>query len=191
VDGPGINDNASGVASLLEIGQALGGSRASATVRLAFWAAEETGLQGATHFVEGLTQTARDALRVYLNADMVASPNGFAGVYAASGSDPDAEVVHDLLTAAIRAAGGRPEDVDLGGGSDHAPFAQAGVPTGGVFSGATEPGAGGTAADPCYHQACDDGTDLDLDLARILAAALGDVAVRLAAEEAEEAQPQR
>ncbi len=182
VDGPGSNDNASGVASLLEIGQGLGGSRSPATVRLAFWAAEEAGLQGSSHYVKGLTETARDALRVYLNADMLASPNGFAGVYAASGTDPAAEVAHDLLTAAIRAAGGRPEDVDLGGGSDHYPFAQAGVPTGGVFAGATETGADGTVADPCYHQACDDGTDLDLELARILTAALGDAAVRLASE---------
>ncbi len=130
--------------------------------------------------MEGLTEADRDDLLVYLNADMVASPNGFAGVYAASGAAPGSDDVRDLLTDAIRSAGGRPQDVDLGGASDHAPFDRAGVTTGGVFAGANEAGPDGTVADPCYHQACDDGTDLDLELARILTAALGDVAVRLA-----------
>lgn len=189
VDGPGSNDNGSGVAGLLEMGQALGGSRSAASVRLAFWAAEETGLQGSTHYVQGLTEAQRDALIVYLNADMLASPNGFAGVYAGSGSTGVAAEVHDLLTEAIVAAGGQPEDVDLGGGSDHYAFDQAGIAIGGVFAGATETGPDGTVADPCYHQACDDGTLLDLELARVLTAALADVATRLASEPRRAASP--
>jgi Zn-dependent M28 family amino/carboxypeptidase len=168
VDGPGGNDNGSGVAGLLEIGQALGGTRSPAAVRLAFWAAEETGLHGSTHYVAGLAEADRAAMLVYLNADMLASPSGFAGVYAASGAAPGSDDVRALLADAIRSAGGRPQDVDLGGASDHAPFDQAGVTTGGVFAGANEIGPDGTVADPCYHQACDDGANLDLELARIL-----------------------
>jgi Zn-dependent M28 family amino/carboxypeptidase len=182
VDGPGSNDNASGVAGLLAIAQALGGSRSPATVRLAFWAAEETGLQGSSHYVKGLTEVQREDLVVYLNADMIASPDGFAGVYAESGAVSGSDEVHDLLAEAIREAGGQPQEIDLGGGSDHHAFAQAGIATGGVFAGATETGPDGTVADPCYHQACDDGSDLDLELARILTAALGDAAVRLATQ---------
>ena len=81
VDGPGINDNGSGVAALLELARALGGSRPGATIRLAFWSAEELGLHGSSRYVAGLSDEERDGILVYLNADMVASPNGFAGVY--------------------------------------------------------------------------------------------------------------
>ena len=67
--------------------------------------------------------------------------------------------------------------VNLGGGSDHVPFARFGMPTGGVFSGARElvsveqaiaPGTtAGLPADACYHRACDDGSDMRLGLARL------------------------
>ena len=43
VDGPGINDDGSGVAALLELARALGGTRPRATIRLAFWSGEELG----------------------------------------------------------------------------------------------------------------------------------------------------
>lgn len=189
VDGPGLNDNGSGVAALLELARALAGSHPRTTLRLAFWTSEEFGLQGSTHYVAGLSDLERDAILVYLNADMVASPNGFAGVYDAT-NPPSSQAARDLLVDAVTRAGGTPVKVDLGGGSDHFSFDQAGIPTGGVFSGANEPvsdaeasASGATAgqpADPCYHQACDNGSELDVDLARILTTALADTALQIA-----------
>ena len=190
IDGPGSNDNGSGVAALLEIARALRGTRPTATIRLAFWTGEESGLVGSSRYVMGLSAQDRDAILVYLNADMLASPNGFAGVYDEASAPPGSAAVRDLLLAAVERAGGRPMSVDLGGGSDQLPFQRAGIPTGGVFSGANEAvsdeqaaASGSTAglpADPCYHLLCDDGSDVDIWLAHRLASALADVTVQLA-----------
>ena len=46
--GPGINDNGSGSASLLEIAQNMSKNKPQNTVRLAWWGAEEAGLIGST-----------------------------------------------------------------------------------------------------------------------------------------------
>jgi aminopeptidase Y len=189
LDGPGINDDGSGVAALLEIARALGGTRPRATIRLAFWSGEELGLHGSYRYVTGLPDAERRGIVAYLNADMLASPNGFAGVYdepdAPAGSDP----VRALVEAAVERAGGTPVRIDLGGGSDHRAFGEAGIPTGGVFAGgsvvtadqaAASGAVAGRRADPCYHQACDDIANANVALARVLTAALADVAVRLA-----------
>ena len=61
-----------------------------------------------------------------------------------------------------------------GGGSDHMPFAYAGVGVSYLFSGVGVKTAaeaamfGGTAGrphDPCYHRACDDVSNVDIDIA--------------------------
>lgn len=189
IDGPGLNDNGSGVAALLEIARALSGSRPRATIRLAFWSGEELGLHGSFRYVTALPQQARSAIVAYLNADMVASPNGFAGVYDEPSASTGSTAIRDLLSAAVGRAGAVPVMVDVSRGSDHLAFTQAGIPTGGVFSGAGESvseqqaaasrSTAGLPADPCYHRPCDDGSDLDLGLARALVAALLDVTVRL------------
>ncbi len=189
VDGPGINDDGSGVAALLEIARALAGTRPVATIRLAFWSGEELGLHGSSRYVRTRSDVERQAIIAYLNADMIGSPNGFAGVYHEASPTVGSDGIHDLLAAAVRRAGGAPVDVALGASSDHWPFDQAGIAIGGVFSGASEAvtpaeaAAGGTpglAADPCYHRACDDLRNVDLPLARILSASLGDVVTALA-----------
>ena len=190
IDGPGMNDDGSGVAALLEIARALGGTRPRATIRLAFWSGEELGLHGSYGYATSLSADGRRAILVYLNADMIGSRNGFAGVYSLPGAPVGSAAVHDLLAAAVGRAGGAAVGVDLGSGSDHAGFAEGGIAVGGVFSGANEPvtadqaaasGAiAGRPADPCYHLTCDDLANLDTRLARVLTAALADVAVRLA-----------
>jgi Zn-dependent M28 family amino/carboxypeptidase len=190
IDGPGVNDNGSGVAALLEIARALRGTRPSATIRLAFWSGEELGLHGSLRYVQALSQRQKDAILVYANVDMIASPNGFAGVY----DEPTAAVgssnASRLLRAAVTRNGGTAVPVDLHNGSDHYGFVEAGVATAGVFSGALDPvsveqadasGAeAGRPADVCYHQPCDDLTDIDLGLARVLAAGLADFTVEAA-----------
>ncbi len=190
IDGPGMNDDGSGVAALLEIARALGGTRPRATIRLAFWSGEELGLHGSYGYATSLSADGRRAILVYLNADMIGSRNGFAGIYSLPGAPVGSAAVHDLLAAAVGRAGGAAVGVDLGSGSDHAGFVEGGIAVGGVFSGANEPvtvdqaaasGAiAGRPADPCYHLTCDDLANLDTRLARVLTAALADVAVRLA-----------
>jgi Zn-dependent M28 family amino/carboxypeptidase len=190
LDGPGINDNASGVAALLEIARALSGTRPRATVRLAFWSGEELGLHGSVRYVESLSPQQRDAILVYANVDMIASPNGFAGVYDEPGAPRGSSTASRLLSDAVTRNGGTPVPIDLHSGSDHYGFAEAGIPTAGVFSGFLDPvsaeqaaasGAhAGRPADDCYHQPCDDLTNTDLGLARVLAAGLADFTVQVA-----------
>ena len=81
--------------------------------------------------------------------------------------------------------------MDLGGGSDHGAFSQAGIPTGGLFAGATETGgaaqpsasgSGGEPADACYHLACDDLDNVDAERVALFAEATLAVALDLLGE---------
>ena len=165
--GPGMNDNGSGVAALLEAAEALGAGTGGVRVRLGFWAAEELGLYGSRHYVNGLSASERRHIEGYVNLDMVGSPNAVPEVY---GGAPRIE------RALRRAVGGRLPVEGLGGGSDHAPFKRAGIPVGGLFTGASEDGPGGRPRDPCYHRRCDTIDNVDrrvlLRMARAAAAAL-------------------
>ena len=91
--GPGINDNGSGSASLLEIAQNMSKNKPQNTVRLAWWGAEEAGLIGSTEYVDGLSQAEKDRIALYLNFDMVASPNYIFMVYDGDESGFEAPVV--------------------------------------------------------------------------------------------------
>jgi Iap family predicted aminopeptidase len=160
--GPGINDNGSGVAALLEVADALGGRAPGARVRLAFWGAEELGLIGSRRYVRGLNEEARERIVAYINLDMVGSPEPTRGVY--SDTDPDIE---RLLRGLV---GPRAEEEEASGRSDHAPFEDAGIPVGGLYTGAGRP------HDPCYHRACDDLDNVDMpvlvEMARVAAEAV-------------------
>src|SRR4029079_9510607 len=86
--GPGINDNGSGSAALLEVAEQLAGVNPPNTVRFAWWGAEESTLVGSTRYVTGLTEEERGRIALYLNVDMVASPNPVYFIY--DGDDSDA-----------------------------------------------------------------------------------------------------
>ena len=165
--GPGINDNGSGTAAQLATAVAFAKANPdpSVTIRFAWWGAEEQGLLGSSHYVESLDQTALDSIDVYLNFDMVGSPNG--GYFVYEGDDTaETEFNEFFATKDIPTA-----PTTVGGRSDHASFDNAGVPVGGLFSGAdgtkTEEEAqqwGGTAGEPydsCYHSACDTTDNID------------------------------
>jgi Iap family predicted aminopeptidase len=165
--GPGINDNGSGVAALLEVADALGGRAPGTRVRLAFWGAEELGLIGSRRYVRNLEPEEREAIAAYVNLDMVGSPNPAEGVY----SDADQEIE----TLLRRLVGEGAEEENAGGRSDHAPFERAGIPVGGLFTGAGEP------HDPCYHRACDDIDNVDMPVLVQMARAAGEAMERLSA----------
>lgn len=198
--GPGINDNGSGVAVLLETAVQLGAAPPVANaVRFAFWGGEEEGLVGSTAYVDGLADADRARIAAYLNVDMAASPN--AGYLVYDGDDSDkvgagpgpagSAAIERLIVEGLAAAGVTAEGTDFDGRSDYGPFIAKGIPSGGVFTGAEGPKTpaeaqrwGGTAGAPydrCYHQACDrlDGVDrLVLDRnADAIASALAQLAL--------------
>ncbi|CAA9515871.1 MAG: Aminopeptidase Y (Arg, Lys, Leu preference) [uncultured Solirubrobacteraceae bacterium] len=155
--GPGINDNGSGVAALLEIARR---TRDVQGLRLGFWTAEELGLFGSRHYVRTLPKDVREKIRAYLNLDMVGTPKGKVVVY-----DTDDDVEETLRDATAE----RGEE-DLGGDSDHAPFDTAGIPVGGIFTG----------LDRCYHRACDTIQNTDATLAAAQARAAQEALTELA-----------
>lgn len=76
----GINDNGSGSSALLAIARALIKTLGSSTlvnrVRFCWWAAEEMGLLGSSHYTASLEEAQTHVnVATYLNFDMVASPN--------------------------------------------------------------------------------------------------------------------
>jgi len=167
-EGPGINDNGSGSATVLEIALQMSrlGIEPRNRVRFAFWGGEELGLLGSKHYVNRLPEEELGDISAYLNFDMVGSPNFVRDVY--EGQDATEEVFTDYF-----ASRGIEVEVTsaLDGRSDHGPFAAEGIPTGGLFSGAEGiktrgeaaafGGEAGAAHDPCYHKACDDLDNLD------------------------------
>jgi Zn-dependent M28 family amino/carboxypeptidase len=182
--GPGINDNGSGSSALLEIAQQISKLKPENTLRFAWWGAEESGLLGSRAYVaDQVAAGTLDEVALYLNFDMVASPNYIFMVYDGdeSGWDAPAGVpipegsiqIEDLFESYYTWAGVPYDDAQFSGRSDYQAFIQNGVPAGGLFTGAevvkTEAQAaiwGGTAGaqyDPCYHLACDTIDNLALD----------------------------
>ena len=172
--GPGIDDNGSGDATLIEAAEAIGPNPPGARVRVAFWAAEELGLLGSRHYVRSLDRAERDRIDAYINLDMVGSPNPVPDVY----SDGD----DDLAKVLREADGGHLGEVSVGGASDHTFFDLAGIPVNGLYTGSSEAGPEGKPRDPCYHLACDtiDNVDLPmlLRMAKTSATALRELSAR-------------
>jgi aminopeptidase S len=167
-NGPGIDDNGSGVETLIEAAEAIGPNPPGAKVRVAFWAAEELGLLGSRRYVRSLGSGDRGRIEAYLNFDMVGSPNAVPAVYA----DGDQDLAQVLRKSSDRKLG----EVTVGQASDHTFFQLSGIPINGLYTGSSEAGPGGKARDPCYHLACDtvDNVDLPvlLSMAKTTAAAL-------------------
>lgn len=195
-EGPGINDNGSGSAGLLETALQLGPNPdVENAVRFAWWSAEELGLLGAEDYVANLDEAGLASLALYLNFDMIGSPNPAYFVYDGDDSDAEGEGPGPAGSDAIEASfvdfleskqitvGGAPraletEGTDFDGRSDYGPFIAAGIPAGGLFTGAEDiktteqaakwGGTAGVAYDPNYHQAGDtraniNNTALDLN----------------------------
>ncbi|WP_353510398.1 M28 family metallopeptidase [Intrasporangium sp.] len=171
--GPGINDNGSGSSALIEVAENLGKVKPQNTVRFAWWGAEEASLVGSDYYVDHLSQAERDKIALYLNFDMIGSPNHVFFIYDGDDSDrtgagpgPEGSAQIEKTFEAFFESRGIPyKGTDFSGRSDYGPFIAAGIPSGGLFTGAegiktaeeaaTWGGTAGIAYDPCYHQACD------------------------------------
>jgi Zn-dependent M28 family amino/carboxypeptidase len=172
-EGPGINDNGSGSATILETALMIAKLKPQNTLRFAWWGAEEEGLIGSTAYVADLSAAERARIALYMNYDMVGSPNYVQMVYDANESTFTAPVVVPPGSTAIErlyeqyyTLVGEPyDDAEFSGRSDYQAFIEAGIPSGGLFTGAEVVktaeqqaiwgGTTGAQFDPCYHLACD------------------------------------
>jgi Zn-dependent M28 family amino/carboxypeptidase len=170
--GPGINDNGSGSAAILETAIQMSKVKPRNTVRFAWWSAEESGLVGSTRYLESLPAAERDKIALYLNFDMVGSPNFVRFVYDGDNSTGQGSVgpagsesIEKLFVDYFNSVGLPSEPTPFNGRSDYGPFINIGIPSGGLFTGAegvktpaqaaTYGGVAGQSYDPCYHAACD------------------------------------
>ncbi|GAB2585895.1 amidohydrolase [Paractinoplanes abujensis] len=172
-EGPGINDNGTGSAGILEVALQARNLKSKNKLRFAWWGAEEANLVGSTFYVNSLSEAEHAKIKLYLNFDMIGSPNYTFGVY--DGDDSDAtgagpgpagsaqiEQVFQRFFATRKQATAAS---DFTGRSDYGPFIGTGIPAGGLFTGAEVEktaddvakwgGLAGVAYDPCYHEACD------------------------------------
>ena len=149
--GAGINDNATGVVTVLEIARALKRTSSPLAVRFAFWGAEELGLFGSRAYARTVE---RADVVGYLNFDVLGSPSRPYGVY------EDSRFAQRWLRYFER-RGVRATTVDLQGRSDHASFAAQGIAVGGLSSGGYD----------CYHRTCDRVANIDFTALRELATA--------------------
>ena len=172
-EGPGINDNGSGTSAILETALQMAELEIEPVnrVRFAFWGAEEDGLIGSQYYVDHLPKRDLKDIALNLNHDMVGSPNFVRFVYDGDGSafgvdgPSGSGRIESVFVDYFTSQGLATEPTEFDGRSDYDAFINAGIPAGGLFTGAEGiktaaqaaiyGGTAGVAYDPCYHQACD------------------------------------
>jgi Zn-dependent M28 family amino/carboxypeptidase len=173
VTGPGINDNGSGSSYNLEAAIQIAKQHIKPrnTIRFAWWGGEEPGTLGSEYYVANLSEDELAKIMLNLNFDMIASPNFVRFVYDGDGSDTgtagpagSAQIEQEFLDW-FDSQGLKTDPTAFDGRSDYGAFIAAGIPAGGLFTGAEGAKTAGQAAvyggvagehyDPCYHQACD------------------------------------
>ncbi|KAI8815904.1 uncharacterized protein EV422DRAFT_572380 [Fimicolochytrium jonesii] len=198
-EGPGLNDNASGSSTILEVALRIARYPTRNKLRFSWWNAEEAGLIGAKYYVANLTPREKAATKLYLNFDMTGSPNFILGVHdgdnSSGGNNPStipagSFAIETVFRDYAKSVNQTVIDYALSGGSDYDPFLRAGIPVGGLATGAsglkTEENAaifGGTAGvahDECYHEACDTIENVSLKAMTFCTKALAYAAVRFA-----------
>lgn len=175
--GPGINDDGSGIISNLVVAKALTRFSVKNAVRFCFWTAEEFGLLGSNYYVNSLNATEQAKIRLYLNFDMIASPNYALMIYDGDGSafnltGPAGSAQIERLFEDYYTSIRKPfVPTEFNGRSDYQAFILNGIPAGGLFTGAeaikTEEqaqlfgGQAGVALDANYHAKGDNMTNLN------------------------------
>jgi Zn-dependent M28 family amino/carboxypeptidase len=177
-EGPGINDNGSGSAAVLEAALRVANEvhDGHGHLRFAFWGGEEEGLLGSRHHLDVLPESERKAIAAYINLDMVGSTN--FGRFVRS----DDQAGHDMAALLRREVVGYFRDHNLPveerpgrrGGSDDASFARRDIPSVGLDTGAGNNkskaqadvfgGTGDRPFDACYHKACDTTDNINRDV---------------------------
>ena len=179
--GPGINDNGSGSATILEVAEVFAqqGRVPRNKLRFMWYGAEESVLLGSIFYVNSLSQPELDQIELMLNFDMIGSPNFVRFVYDGNNSafppGPDgvqpgpagSGAIEQVFLDYFASQGLKNAPTPFNGRSDYGPFIapSIGIPAGGLFTGAEGlktaqqvidyGGIEGAQYDPCYHQACD------------------------------------
>ncbi|KKY39753.1 putative aminopeptidase y [Diaporthe ampelina] len=180
--GPGIQDNGSGVSCLLEVALQLAKYNVTNAVRFAWWSAEEFGLAGSQYYVDQSSAADLDRIRLYINFDMIASPNYILGIYDGDASDSPEGIAAGpagsgeaelLFTKYLEDVGQMSTPIYFNNRSDYQAFIYSGIPSTGPFTGAegTKTAAdaaayGGTvgqAYDPNYHKVGDTVDNLNME----------------------------
>jgi Zn-dependent M28 family amino/carboxypeptidase len=180
--GPGIQDNGSGSAAILEVAIQMAnlGIEPENKVRFAWWGAEESGLLGSEYYVDNLSKRDIKNIALNLNFDMIGSPNFVRFIYDGDGSDtalagPNGSAnIERVFVDYFAEQGLATEPTEFSGRSDYGPFIAVGIPAGGLFTGAEGEktaeqaeifgGTAGVAYDPCYHLACDTFENISLEV---------------------------
>lgn len=175
--GTGLDDNGSGTIGILNVAKALNRSHVHNTVRFLFWTAEEVGLLGSSFYLDHLNTSELAKIRMYLNFDMIASPNyglfthdGDGSTFGQPGPPGSGQIewtfqqFFDLHRIPLR-------PIPFSGRSDYAPFMRAGIPVGGLETGAEGMkseeeamlfgGQAGIPYDVNYHAAADSMSNLN------------------------------
>ncbi|KAF3318639.1 hypothetical protein TWF173_006656 [Orbilia oligospora] len=173
-EGPGINDDGSGSMTLLEVAVQLTKFSVNNCVRFAWWSGEEEGLLGSTWYAQHLTDEENKKIRLFMDYDMLASVNFAYQIYNATDAEGDpkgSEELRNFYIEGYKGLGVNYTFIPFDGRSDYVGFIEAGIPAGGVATGAEGiktpeevemfGGIAGEWYDPCYHQLCDDLTNLD------------------------------
>lgn len=170
---PGMNDDASGTLSILEVAIQLAKFSTKNAIRFSWWSGSENGMVGSNQYVKGLSQDERNKIRLYLNFDMVASVNWFYAIYATNGTTfggrappPGVAEAEKMFQEYFKGVAGlNYTSFDLRNASDHAAFVDARIPISGLFTGGSElktpeqvamfGGTAGIPSDPQNHKAGD------------------------------------
>ena len=212
-EGPGINDNGTGVATLLELARWSASAEVELEhgIRFGFWGAEEIGLVGSLHHARTMSEDDLALTLGNLNFDMVGSPNPGRFVYDGDQSDyaappfleipPGTDRIEALFIEHFDGLDLPHDPIPFEGRTDYLGFAQLGLPVGGLFTGAEMSkdaresarygGEADEAYDACYHQFCDDTGNIHAEMFEQMAEAAGAVLHALTSEPAERAFQRR
>ena len=137
-EGPGINDDGSGTISLLEVATQLTKFNVSNCVRFAWWAGEEEGLLGSDYYVASLPKEENKKIRLFMDYDMMASPNFAYQIYNATNAlnPTGSEELRDLYIDWYEQQGLNYTFIPFDGRSDYDGFIRNGIPGGGIATGA-------------------------------------------------------
>jgi Zn-dependent M28 family amino/carboxypeptidase len=184
---PGINENGSGVATLLEVAELMGKVKTFNKVRFAFWGSASQEPRGSEYYVLNLTPTEIENIAMYLNFDIIGSPNYVRFVYDGDGSDfgtpgPDGSAAIETLFTDFYAAQGLASEPTSPRFADGQIFGVVGIPYGGIYTGsfeiktpeqaATYGGSAGEQLDPCSLLACDTFDNVSLEVLELNAKAV-------------------
>lgn len=139
-----MNDNGSGAVALLETAINLAEFPTTNAVRFIWFTGKEQGLYGSKKYLESLTAEDKGRIALFLNFEMLASPNFVFGVFdgdgsasnisGTPGSGPIKKLFQEYFRQKIR-HNITSILIPLDSSFDYAPFADEGIAIGGLFAG--------------------------------------------------------